>query len=1341
MEAPRSSVARDPSGAPALGSMSPPLSPLAAGVADAFIENSSSSSWLGDSSSSSCGREGFSASEAAEVCLRGSTETDFITARCAESLEATHLSKILGSRRPEDALHKEGSEEAEERHDAEAGEQPRGDTLSASSLRKIDLATRLADLRKALEGEALDMRLFSFSSIAETLRELERGSESDENSEDSEEDAGEDEEEEGSRGHEGLEAREEASEEGEESEAGGEQSDSEDDSAAAPKGLPVCMATEAREDAGAASAARKESSFTDACGTPSSSFSSSCASVSNSPSRLPRQMPGFLRPLDLSQKALAGSLSRMSTMTEVLPASAARKVSDADSGVSGAQTARSATAALESPRESEAECLSSRPEGLSPLVSSASRCEAECDEGWLPAASHADSSCTSPPDSPAASSVPVPSRGRGPLRASPVSSASVSTSSPSSASPCCSPLSSAFPMSPARLPRPSSGSDSASSSSASAAAVGSFAEPLAAPPRAAFPASARFSPLRSVSSSGERADADGGTPDSASPATESLVEAADKQLPLEAASFADEDSRESLGAAPMRFAPRSVLEADEPAPACGERRLPPPERAKAADREAELSSEQESDSANAQDSSVGSESPDCHRECAEVAPREQGADSECSRPRREGASVTLLPQFERNCSPAEKTEESGATEAAHEALAKPGRGRALPEGAEAGGDPPGEQRAEGEEGKGDTWNREGDAQTSGSFADVWQEWMVASRLVFGARRIAVYKKRLAFQSPAPSPSPSSRNSPASHASSLGGHGHADAPEASALEESPAEAGEGEKSRRVSQGGKDSPECGARERSEGDAGATHEAPEEKVEGEDGRESSGVRKTVISYRNFKRLKEKVPPSFAWFFTPATYAHLLRDLGGHIDCQLVVRTLLSAAFNQFVRRKCDAFVEPASRKLTRESFKRMLTSWSHDPTHIALAALKLQDEESQPGLLEFFVSYITERMFFFLDADRAGRIRVADLLNLSEFEKFMDIVYRPLGADFPECPQQLQPQFAFDIFCFLREENAILSEGVLASLFEALRVHICPQTYHLSPTVLHRLFASSRTHLRYHSLPPSSSCSSTAPTSFLIDSKQSSSASGGGSSPCSLPASAGGDLDKALEDAESRAETPPISRSVSPAEKLEKESLPAMKRETRFRSRQTLVPVLVSFGASIEARRRAQTAKRREHGSTCGYNSNEEEREELFRFLFALEICSSVWTEDPANVRALPASAITAALSYVWDLLDLDGEGRVGVEEIQALWKGVCLELRTTGLFPFIDELPEGSVELELLDRVRPAGKAFVTKEEFLQSHVESRVFAMYLLSPTFFSLFEQRERIPGAPLLPGRVFAPL
>ncbi|KFG61664.1 hypothetical protein TGPRC2_271000B, partial [Toxoplasma gondii TgCatPRC2] len=150
---------------------------------------------------------------------------------------------------------------------------------------------------------------------------------------------------------------------------------------------------------------------------------------------------------------------------------------------------------------------------------------------------------------------------------------------------------------------------------------------------------------------------------------------------------------------------------------------------------------------------------------------------------------------------------------------------------------------------------------------------------------------------------------------------------------------------------------------------------------------------------------------------------------------------------------------------------------------------------------------------------------------------------------------------------------------------------------------------------------------------------------------------------------------------------------------------------------------------------------EREELFRFLFTLEFCSCVWAEDPAKIRLLPPSCIASALSFAWKLLDVEGKGFVGVADVQILWKAICLELKTTGLFPFIDDLPEDSVELELFDRLRPVGKSFVTREEFLRNHTESRVFAMYLLSPTFFSLFEQRERIPGAPLLPGRPVAPL
>nr|CEL67792.1 TPA: hypothetical protein BN1204_035795 [Neospora caninum Liverpool] len=643
----------------------------------------------------------------------------------------------------------------------------------------------------------------------------------------------------------------------------------------------------------------------------------------------------------------------------------------------------------------------------------------------------------------------------------------------------------------------------------------------------------------------------------------------------------------------------------------------------------------------------------------------------------------------------------------------------------------------------DDAGEEGEAAPGGSFAKVWQDWTVTSRLVFGARRLAVYRQRVISATLASEVSLSDASKAGGDArGNASSSGHASAEQEQDAQSAPLRGAAAEE-RPDSHRGAESTEkdssrgwCGpAKEGSQG------EHREAEGEADARQREEGVKRAVISYRAFKRLREKVPASFASFFTPATYAHLLRDLGGHTDCQLLVRTLLNASFNRFVRHECEAFVDPTTRRLTKANFKRMLEAWSDDPTRIALAALKQQDAESQPGLFEFFTSYIAglspasdfnssfqvERLFFMLDPDETGCIKVAELLSLPEFEKFMDIVYRPLGTEFADCAQQLQPQFAFDIFCFLREENCVLSAGVLASLCDALRVHICSQTYHVSPIVLSRLFASSKIRTRYHALAPSSSQeseSSVSPETTVSPA----------SSPCET--STKSCSERAPDNARDKASGRETTKSVVPdseAQIPERQQGQSASADGAASPRPATSPALSAAESRTagetqsEADQRSQ-AQREETGERDAHVNGDQtrpvvpvlEREELFRFLFTLEFCSCVWAEDAANIRALPPSCISSALAFVWKLLDVDGKGTVGA---------ICLELRTTGLFPFVDELPEGSVELELLDRLQPAGKSFVTREEFLQNHTEARVFAMYLLSPTFFSLFEQRERIPG------------
>ncbi|EPT28470.1 hypothetical protein TGME49_271000 [Toxoplasma gondii ME49] len=665
----------------------------------------------------------------------------------------------------------------------------------------------------------------------------------------------------------------------------------------------------------------------------------------------------------------------------------------------------------------------------------------------------------------------------------------------------------------------------------------------------------------------------------------------------------------------------------------------------------------------------------------------------------------------------------------------------------------------------------------GSFAEVWQDWTATSQLVIGARRIAVYRQRGAVASPSLQASPLPLSPELSNSSAAGereknreagvnasSSGRGENREVQG-QEAPRETPQGEEDERAvgprTREGKEEKEaCGERviaskgNESNGDFVCAEEERQihksEAGSKADGHDGEGVRRAVISYRAFKKLRTRVPPSFAPFFTPATYVQLLRDLGGHTDCQLLIRTLLNASFNRFLRRQCEAFVD-GSRRLTKANFKRMLEAWCDDSTHLALAALKQQDAESQPGLLEFFISYIAERLFFMLDPDRTDSIKVSDLLNLPEYEKFMDIVYTPLGTEFADCPQQLQPQFAFDIFCFLREESGVLSEAVLASLCDALRTHICAQTYHVSPIVLSRLFASSSIQLRYRSLSPGTISPASEPG---LSADESASLP---SSPCEEQAESQGEGKNASAAEASKVESRPLDRLATDKEETR---VAAAGTEDSASLLQLPAPSPAVWDALTAETSRGEEATEKnksedesaleEDGDDGDRRRNEGEqrqvvpvleREELFRFLFTLEFCSCVWAEDPAKIRLLPPSCIASALSFAWKLLDVEGKGFVGVADVQILWKAICLELKTTGLFPFIDDLPEDSVELELFDRLRPVGKSFVTREEFLRNHTESRVFAMYLLSPTFFSLFEQRERIPGAPLLPGRPVAPL
>ncbi|KAL8270985.1 hypothetical protein Esti_005083 [Eimeria stiedai] len=139
-----------------------------------------------------------------------------------------------------------------------------------------------------------------------------------------------------------------------------------------------------------------------------------------------------------------------------------------------------------------------------------------------------------------------------------------------------------------------------------------------------------------------------------------------------------------------------------------------------------------------------------------------------------------------------------------------------------------------------------------------------------------------------------------------------------------------------------------------------------------------------------------------------------------------------------------------------------------------------------------------------------------------------------------------------------------------------------------------------------------------------------------------------------------------------------------------------------------------------------------EDLIRFLAALDFCAAVWGPTALKARVVSPACVSAALRFLWEALDVEAKGYLGLEDISELCGAVCETLNARG-YP-ASSLLRGSLEAELVDRLQ-ANSQSLEKRRCISNHTQGRMVLMFLLSPAFFQLFDQREHCPGAPLLPG------
>ncbi|EEA08294.1 uncharacterized protein CMU_020380 [Cryptosporidium muris RN66] len=170
------------------------------------------------------------------------------------------------------------------------------------------------------------------------------------------------------------------------------------------------------------------------------------------------------------------------------------------------------------------------------------------------------------------------------------------------------------------------------------------------------------------------------------------------------------------------------------------------------------------------------------------------------------------------------------------------------------------------------------------------------------------------------------------------------------------------------------------------------------------SNGI---ALRYKEFKRCAKFSPPIFREFFNPSIYAEILRDCSGFISPTKFINCCIKILYTSQIRAELG-LLNTYNEYIERSDISNWIISLIHENSYPKFSSVT-QLCNNNSSFIEFFVNYVTERIFFFCGV-KGNKLSIQDLILSDTFYRFLEI----RNADVNESDNNpFYPQILFQLF----------------------------------------------------------------------------------------------------------------------------------------------------------------------------------------------------------------------------------------------------------------------------------------------------------------------------------------